>query len=240
MQLTVKGKHLDVGDSLREHVRVNLTHTTGKYFRDPVDATVVFTKEKNHRYKADISIHLGSGIVLQAASEADDPYPAFDVASQRVATRLSRYKDRLRDHHRQEGLSEEAAAAYTTFSSNENEAESGKGGPAIVAEMQTNLPTLAVSDAVMRLELGDLPALMFRNAGHGGLNMVYRRKDGNIGWVDPEDGTKKKEKAEKAAPAKATKPVAKPAAKAPKLSKAAAKAILKAAKMKKAKASKRK
>lgn len=240
MELTVKGKHLDVGDSLREHVRANLTHTAGKYFRDPIDATVVFTKEKNHRYKADISIHLGSGIVLQAASEADDPYPAFDVASQRVATRLSRYKDRLRDHHRQEGLSEAVAAAYTTFSSNENaEAENGKGAPAIVAEMQTNLPTLAVSDAVMRLELGDLPALLFRNAGHGGYNMVYRRKDGNIGWVDPQDGTKK-QKAEKpaaAAPAKA-KPAAKPAAKSAKSAKAA-KAAMKAAKKNKAKSSKR-
>lgn len=218
MQLTVKGKHLDVGDSLREHVRANLTHTAGKYFRDPIDATVIFTKEKNHRYKADISIHLGSGIVLQAASEADDPYPAFDVASQRVATRLSRYKDRLRDHHRQEGLSEAVAAAYTTFaSSNENEAEDGKaGGPAIVAEMQTQVPNLAVSDAVMRLELGDLPALLFRNAGHGGYNMVYRRKDGNIGWVDPADGAKKEKKAApKAAKpkAKAAKAKAKPAAK---------------------------
>ncbi len=211
MQLTVKGKHLDVGDSLREHVRANLTHTAGKYFRDPVEATVVFTKEKNHRYKADISIHVGAGIVLQAASEADDPYPAFDVASQRVATRLSRYKDRLRDHHRQEGLSEAATAAYTTFSSNENEAEDGKsGGPAIVAEMQTKVPSLAVSDAVMRLELGDLPALLFRNAGHGGYNMVYRRKDGNIGWVDPADGTKKAEKtASKPAPRAAAKPKAK-------------------------------
>jgi ribosomal subunit interface protein len=213
MQLTVKGKHLDVGDSLREHVRANLTHTAGKYFRDPVEATVVFTKEKNHRYKADISIHVGSGIVLQAASEADDPYPAFDVASQRVATRLSRYKDRLRDHHRQEGLSEAATAAYTTFSSNENAAaETPKGGPAIVAEMQTQVPTLAVSDAVMRLELGDLPALLFRNPGHGGYNMVY--KDGNIGWVDPENGKKKEKTAAAPAaakPAKAAKPPAKPA-----------------------------
>ncbi|MDE1152848.1 MAG: ribosome-associated translation inhibitor RaiA [Micavibrio sp.] len=115
MQLTVKGKHLDVGDSLREHVRTNLTHTAGKYFADPLDATVTFTKEKNHRYRADITIHLGGGVVLGAANEADDPYPAFDGASQRVATRLSRYKDRLRDHHRDEGLSETAAAAYTTL-----------------------------------------------------------------------------------------------------------------------------
>ncbi len=187
MQLTVKGKHLDVGDSLRAHVEQNLTHTAGKYFRDPIEATVIFTKEKNHRYKASVSIHVGRGVILEAQHEADDPYPAFDVASQRVATRLSRYKDRLRDHHRKEDPVELHTAAYTTFESNENEAEGGEE-PAVVAEMETVVPTLAVADAVMRLELGDMPALMFKNHATGGYNMVYRRKDGNIGWIDPEGG----------------------------------------------------
>lgn len=196
MQLTVKGKHLDVGDALREHVHTNLSHTAGKYFRDPIEATVIFTKEKNHRYKANVSIHVGRGVVLEATHEADDPYPAFDVASQRVATRLSRYKDRLRDHHRAEDPVELHAAAYTTFESSENEGEGD--APAVVAEMETVVPTLAVADAVMRLELGDLPALLFKNPANGSYNMVYRRKDGNIGWIDPEGQKKKAE----AAPAK--------------------------------------
>jgi len=211
MQLTVKGMHLDVGDSLREHVRANLTHTASKYFREPIEATVVFTKEKNHRYRADISIHVGHGIVLEAQSEADDPYPAFDGASQRVAKRLSKYKDRLKDHHKRTGVSESAAAAYTTFSSsNENAAE--KPGSAIIAEMQTQIPTLAVSDAVLRLELGDLPALLFKNPSHGGYNLVYRRKDGNIGWVDPDGSAPKKKPAAAEKPAaKAAKPAVKPA-----------------------------
>jgi ribosomal subunit interface protein len=189
MQLTVKGKHLDVGDALREHVQTNLTHTTEKYFRDSVEATVTFTKEKNHRYKADISVHVGRGMVLAATYEADDPYPAFDVASQRIAKRLSRYKEKVRDHHRHEDAAEMLNAAYTTFQANEDEPEGGHE-PAIIAELQTQVPTLAVSDAVMRLELGDMPALLFKNPAHGGYNMVYRRKDGNIGWVDP-DGAKK-------------------------------------------------
>lgn len=202
MQLTVKGKHLDVGDSLREHVRANLTHTAEKYFRDPIEATVVFTKEKNHRYKADISIHVGHGIVLEAQSEADDPYPAFDGASQRVAKRLSKFKDRLKDHHKRQGVSESAAAAYTTFSSNENTTQE-KAGPAVIAEMQTTIATMAVSDAVMRLELGDLPAVLFRNPTHGGYNVVYRRKDGNIGWIDPDGGAPKKKAAKEDKPAAA-------------------------------------
>lgn len=213
MQLTVKGMHLDVGDSLREHVRASLTHSAGKYFGGPVEATVVFTKEKNHRYNAAISLHVGHGIVLESESEANDPYPAFDVASQRMAKRLARYKDRLKDHHRREPLSDVVAAAYTTFSGvNENEEEIGND-PAIIAEMQTHVPTLAVSDAVMRLELGDFPALLFKNPKHGGYNMVYRRKDGNIGWVDPDGaaggGKKtavKPKQAEK--PAKASKEIA--------------------------------
>lgn len=209
MELTVKGKHLDVGDSLREHVRSNLTTAAAKYFRDPIEATVVFTKEKNHRYKADISIHVGHGIVLEAHNEADDPYPAFDGASKNVVKRLSKYKDRLKDHHKRQGVSETTAAAYTTFaSSNENEAEGGKE-PAVIAEMDTQIPTLAVADAVLRLELGAAPALLFKNPGHGGYNMVYRRKDGNIGWIDPDGSAPKKKTAKeekpaaKAAPAKA-------------------------------------
>lgn len=191
MQLTVKGKHLDVGDALREHVKTSLITTTEKYFRDSVDATVIFTKEKNHRFRADISVHVGDGIVLQAQHEADDPYPAFDTASSRVATRLSRYKDKLRDHHRSDDTAALHEAAYYTLKSNDDD-ESAEGGtePAVIAEMETSIPTLAVADAVMRLELGDLPAVFFKNPGNGQFNMVYRRKDGNIGWVDPASAKK--------------------------------------------------
>jgi ribosomal subunit interface protein len=184
MQLTVTGKHLDVGDALRTHVESNLTHTAEKYFRNPIEATVLFTKEKGHRYHVDISIHVGGGIVLQAEHEADDPYPAFDIASTRVAKRLAKYKDKLRDHHKTEA--ETVKAAYTTLQSNENEAEAG-ADPVIIAETSTSVLTLAVADAVMRLELGGLPALLFKNPANGTLNMVYRRKDGNIGWVDPSE-----------------------------------------------------
>jgi ribosomal subunit interface protein len=197
MELTVKGKHLDVGDALREHVKQQLTHTAQKYFRNPIEATVIFSKEKNHLFKADISIHVGGGIVLQANHEADDPYPAFDVAAKLVAKRLSRYKDKLRDHHKNDKAAELLAATYTTLKTDDNEAEGGDE-PVVIAEMEMQVQTLAVADAVMRLELGDMPALMFRNPKHSGLNMVYRRKDGNIGWVDPV-GAKKAEPVKKTA-----------------------------------------
>lgn len=186
MQLTVKGKHLDIGDSLRAHVQEQLTHTAQKYFRDPIEATVIFSKETNHLFSANISIHVGSGIVLQTHHEADDPYPAFDAAAKAAGKRLSRYKDKLRDHHKYEQL-EDMTATYTTL---QGESGDDEAGAAVVAEMAMPILTLAVSDAVMRLELGGMPALMFKNPKHGGLNMVYRRVDGNIGWVDP-DGAKK-------------------------------------------------
>jgi ribosomal subunit interface protein len=219
MQLTVKGKHLDVGDALRSYVQTNLSHTASKYFRNPIDATVIFTKEKDHLYRADISVHLGGGVVLQAQHEADDPYPAFDVAAKHVAARLARYKDKVRDHHRWEEPLNTHIASYTTFEANENESA---GAPVTIAEMQTQVSMLAVADAVMRLELGDLPALMFKNPKHGGMNMVYRRKDGNIGWVDPVDSTSGAKKA----PAKLVKAAAKkPAPSAKKSKQPARKAV---------------
>lgn len=209
MQLTVKGQHLDVGDSLREHVRENLTHNAGKYFNNPIESTVIFTKEKNHLYRVDISIHVGQGIVLQAENHADDPYIAFDGASHRVVKRLAKYKDKLRDHHRKENTIDMHMGAYTTFQGGETDADAG---PATIAEMQASIPTLAVSDAVMRLELGSLPALMFKNPAHGGFNMVYRRKDGHIGWVDPDgnqQSAKKQELAQKQTQVRKTPPAKK-------------------------------
>lgn len=207
MQLTVKGNHLNVGNSLRRHVEDHLSTTAEKYFRNPIEATVIFTKEKN-RFHVEISLHVGGGIVLQSHNEANDPYPAFDTAMARMATRLRRYKEKLRDHRRHEKGAETQTAAYTTLETGEYAAENGDE-PVIVAELELQLMTLAVSDAVMHLELRDLPALLFRNPKHGGYNLVYRRKDGNIGWIDPDGALKKKPAAKSKAPANKNKTTAK-------------------------------
>lgn len=196
MQVTVKGLHLDVGNALTTHAETVLGTLAEKYFGGKLDATVTFTKEKNHRYLALISIRLSRGDVLEASAQGEEVYPAFDAAAEKLATRLRRYKDKLRDHHRKEDVVELHAAAYTTFDV-ENEAEGGSE-PAVVAELETQIQTLAVADAVMQLELRDLPFLMFKNPAHDGYNVVYRRKDGNIGWIDPE-GLKNKGSAKRAA-----------------------------------------
>ncbi len=186
MNLTVKGKQIDVGDSLRQHVKDNLVETAEKYFPSPIEATVVFSKEAGHLFKADISIHLGKGILLQAGYTTEDPYPAFDTALDRIAKRMRRYKDKIRNHHKE--LPEVAnmeAEAYTLKGADSEEDEMVGDEPAIIAELSTTIQTMSVSDAVMRLELADLPAMLFRNPKDGQINMVYKRNDGNIGWVAP-------------------------------------------------------
>lgn len=196
MQLTVKGKQIDVGDALRTHVAESLNSVVGKYFNNSLEANVVFSRDA-HLFKADIQVHVGRGILLQSASEATEPYPAFDTACDKLAKRLRRYKRRLRDHHSGAGEAESALAAlparYQILEAepedhvDEHVADVDGAAPLVVAEMQTSIDHLSVSEAVMRMELADRPALLFHNRAHGGLNMVYRRADGNVGWVDPHD-----------------------------------------------------
>lgn len=189
MNLTVKGKNIDVGEALRTHVAQLLDHGIAKYFGNPIEATVIFSKQ-SHLFSADISVHIGRGILVQAEASADQAYAAFELAMEHLAKRMRRYKRRLRDHHRAETESFRASQ-YILAPEAEEEAElatNGSEAPAVIAEMQTEIPTLTVGEAVMRLDLSDLKAMMFTNRAHGGLNMVYRRNDGNIGWVDPRLG----------------------------------------------------
>lgn len=187
MQLTVKGKHLDVGDALRTYVSDQLGALSEKYFSNPIDATVLFSQEA-HLYRADISVHVGRGILLQASAEATDIYPAFDAAAGKVGKRLRRYKRRLRDHHMNAAQGAEMAARQYVIEADRSAADGVEEEvgtePAIIAEMATTIETMSVAEAVMRMDLAELPALLFRSGSEGGLNMIYRRPDGNIGWVD--------------------------------------------------------
>ena len=191
MLVTVKGKQVDVGDALRGHVEAELVNAVSKYFANPLESQVVLTLEA-HLFRADVSVHVVRAIVVQGQGQAGDARTACDSAIERVAKRLRRYKRRLRDHHKSDGEVMEVAAYVLAASGEPEEAEyegpdtANGAAPAIVAELTTEIATLSVSDAVMRLDLMDEPALLFRHAGHGGLNLVYRRADGNIGWVDPQ------------------------------------------------------
>lgn len=188
MQLSVKGKQLNVGDALRSHVSDSLSRIFDKYFGDAIEVDVTISRD-GHMYRAVVAAHVGRGIQVQAQGEADQPYPAFDTAAEHLTKRLRRYKSRLRDHHKHSAPSAETLLAQQYILAAEDDRESAEdevdGKPAVVAEMTTEIASLTVSEAVMRMDLADQPALMFRNSSHGGLNMIYRRQDGNIGWIDP-------------------------------------------------------
>lgn len=189
MKVVVKGKQLDVGDALRTHIEDRLPPAIEKYFVNAIESTVVLTKD-GYRFKADISVHAASNIQMEATAETDDPYTAVDQAIEKAAKRLRRYKRRLVDHHTRAARDEAiAAAAYVLQAEPEDVPDDHEepAQPVVVAEMTTPIENLTVSQAVMRLDLANLPALMFRNSAHGGLNMIYRRTDGNVGWVDPAD-----------------------------------------------------
>ncbi|MEM7225899.1 MAG: ribosome-associated translation inhibitor RaiA [Pseudomonadota bacterium] len=199
MQLSVKGKQLDIGAALRSHVEDSLDRILGKYFGDAIDARVILSREA-HRYRAVVSAHVGRNIMVEAHGEAGEPYPAFDAAADRLSKRLRRHKSRLRDHHKDGAGPLETVPAQQYILAGpdghggddeieeddlDGDAAAGANQPVVVAEMSAEIPSLTVSEAVMRMDLADLPAMMFRNSAHGGLNMIYRRGDGNIGWLDP-------------------------------------------------------
>ncbi len=190
MQLTVQGKQMDLGDALKTHVSTKLEDINAKYFNRAIDATVTFTPEGSAFTKTHISIRVGKDIYVISDATENDPYISFDEAANKVAKQLRRFKRRLRDHHQKlEDAPDDQflpARDYTLSVEQDNEKEEGVSDHLVIAEIATNIQTMTPSDAAMRLELSGLPALMFRNASHDGLNMVYLRPDGNIGWVDPD------------------------------------------------------
>jgi len=192
MNLTVNGKGIDVGEALRTYVAEGLDRVFEKYFSNPIEATVTFSKQ-GYRFHATISVHVGRGILMQAEDDGGDAYAAFDITAETISKRLRRHKRRLRDHHRAETDSYAAkqfvlaadVGDETALGANDG-ADGANGHSAlIVAELEADIPTLTVGEAVMRLDLAETQAMLFHNRAHGGLNMVYRRNDGNIGWVDP-------------------------------------------------------
>ncbi len=189
INLSVKGRQLDLGDALREHVAEKLDGVFEKYFGDAIEVVVTLSRE-GHLYRSLVQAHVGRGIQMQASADAGEIYAAFDASADRLAKRLRRYKRRLRDHHKgTPQLAGIPALQYVLAAPEDDEDEEPAGGddaaPPIIAEMEGEVPELTVGEALMRLDLSEEPALMFRNRAHGGLNMIYRRRDGNVGWVDP-------------------------------------------------------
>lgn len=183
MSLRVSGKNLDLGEALRGQVQDRITDAMEKYFGGGFSGHVTVAKDGSG-FRTECSLHLDSGIVLQAAGAAPDAYASFDQACGRIETRLRRYKQRLKDHH-PEGDAD--SAPYVVFESPDDDVNLEDEGwsPVIVAETTTALRRMTVGFAVMELDLTGAPVVVFRHAVHGRVNMVYRRADGNVGWIDP-------------------------------------------------------
>ncbi|MEM9123187.1 MAG: ribosome-associated translation inhibitor RaiA, partial [Pseudomonadota bacterium] len=166
------------------------TAGVAKYFDRSVDAHVTFTRE-GHGFRCETSVHLSSGITMQSHAEAGEIYAAFESATERLEKRLRRYKRRLKDHHNRakEPVSQVAASAYViqAEAAQAEVSEPEDLTPIIIAETTADVKTLTVGEAVMQMDLQEAPALLFHNVAHGGLNMVYRRPDGHIGWIDPNE-----------------------------------------------------
>jgi ribosomal subunit interface protein len=184
MQLTITGKQIDIGSALRTYVESRLTQSVGKYFDRPVDGSVTFSRD-GHEYRADCTLHLASGLYLQSHGRSTDIYASYDQAVERLEKRLRRYKRRIRDHHNGARAAVEFSPAREhVIAADDGEHEPETLNPVVVSESVTKLRSLTVGEAVMQLDLGEAPALVFRNSAHGEINVVYRRADGNVGWIE--------------------------------------------------------
>jgi ribosomal subunit interface protein len=193
MQVQVTGKQVDVGEALRTRVSDEISTSIGKYFdRGGGGADVVVSRE-GHSFKVDCAVTLASGQQLTTQGVGGDAHLAFDSAIAKMQKRIRRYKNRLKDHHTQALARQAETAAYYVIQApeeDEDEHAPDAGGknfpePMVIAETETPIEIMSVSMAVMELDLTESQTIVFRNAAHGGLSVVYRRPDGNIGWIDP-------------------------------------------------------
>ena len=182
MRYQISGRQIDIGEA---------DEVLGKYAGRPTDANVVFSKSA-HEFVCEATVHLSTGLTTQAKAHATEIYSAFDKCNEKMDKQLRRYKRRLKDHHRDrvEPVELSDASSYILASA-EDVDDSGPDSlqPMIIAEMETRIPSISVGEAVMQMELVGAPVLVFRNEGNSGINVVYRREDGNIGWIDPRNMT---------------------------------------------------
>ena len=184
MDVRVASHQVDTGESLREDAARRMAEITEKYVSRAIGADVTFGRGPNNDFTCDIVAPVAQGVVLKAAHSAREAQMAFNGAADRIEKQLRRYSNRLRDH-KAEAPPFVENAAYTVFSGQAGAGEDEAAFPAIVAETRVDIPESSVSDAVMLMDLRNTSALLFKNSGTGEFNMVYRREDGNIGWVEP-------------------------------------------------------
>ena len=190
MRYQISGKQIDIGEALQTHVKAELGEVVEKYAQRPTEVVVSFSRVA-HEYACETTLHLSTGLNAQAKGHATEIYAAFESCREKMDKQLRRYKRRLRNHHRDraEPVEFDGGSSYILAASNDRDdhedTEPDTLQPIVIAEMETKIPSITVGEAVMQLELAGHRMLVFRNDGHGGVNVVYRRDDGTIGWIDP-------------------------------------------------------
>jgi len=191
MDIRISGHQVETGDALKTHAQDRLQGIADKYFSRAISAEVTFGRGPHDvGFRCDIVAHVMKGLVLKGSNQAQDAHPAFDGAAEKIEKQLRRYMRRLKDRHAAEAIEVAEAGAYdnagyTLFAESTEEEDQGDA-PLIVAGTRVDVPDASVADAVMMLDLRNTAALLFRNSGTGAYNMVYRRGDGTIGWVEPQ------------------------------------------------------
>lgn len=191
MDINVTGRKMNVGAALTQHVEDRLSTVAEKFFSRTIDANATFVKE-GHLHRVDVSLHANQGINMQSRAEAEDPYAAFEMAADKIEKQLRRYKRRLKNHHHvpQREIAIEVASDLVLAPEQEDDEGTINGAdnddqPLIIAENKKEIPHVSVGDAVMLMDLADASVFMFRNRKSDTLDVVYRRPDGNIGWISP-------------------------------------------------------
>lgn len=188
MDIRISGHQVETGEALQSHVSDKLNVVVGKYFTRALSSQVTFGKAPAGAFRCDIITHVMQNLVLKGTGLAQDAHLALDQAADKIDTQLRRYKRRLKDRHEQVAYAQAIEeAAYVIFEEAplEHDEELEADAPVVIAETRVDVPEATVSDAVMMLDLRNTAALLFKNAGTGRHNMVYRRGDGSIGWVEP-------------------------------------------------------
>ena len=187
MQILTTGKNLDIGEALRKRIESRLTGNLAKYFDGTVRAHIVVELQKQ-KFHTECTLHLSTGLTMQSHGEGENANVSFDMAAERLEKQLRRYKRRLRDYHPERREPADLIPASESRASTQGTGMSATkldGAPAIIAEPLAQMSKLTVGEAVSRLDESELPFVVFRNGQHGAINVVYRRRDGLIGWIDP-------------------------------------------------------
>lgn len=185
MSIHVAGHQMDVGDSLNTFIQTELKTLLDKHVGEIHESQVHLSKD-HHEFVTDLAVHVSKNLVVHCKGRDSDAYKSVGDALAKLEKRVKKYRSRLRDRKRQNDAAESSASYFVV---NHEAEDSGTDTPVVIAEMPHDIHHLTVSEAVMKLDLADAPVVMFKNAAHDGLNIVYRRKDGNIGWIDPKKHT---------------------------------------------------